>query len=80
MQACWAEEEAARPRFEDVVVALDEMRAIDCAKPRWGDGSGSSGQGGAWQAVIVLLLLPHIEVRACITGIVASCQLLVACC
>lgn len=33
MELCWAEDESARPRFEEVVVALDEMRAADgCAR------------------------------------------------
>jgi hypothetical protein len=29
MESCWAEDENVRPRFEEVVVALDEMRAAD---------------------------------------------------
>jgi hypothetical protein len=29
MESCWAEDENVRPRFEEVVVALDEMRATD---------------------------------------------------
>jgi hypothetical protein len=39
MESCWAEDENARPRFEEVVAALDEMRAADgCARygsSRW---------------------------------------------
>jgi hypothetical protein len=29
MESCWAEDEDVRPRFDEVVVALDEMRAAD---------------------------------------------------
>lgn len=32
MEACWQEDSAARPTFEAVVSALDDMRAVDCAK------------------------------------------------
>ncbi|KAF6253127.1 hypothetical protein COO60DRAFT_1463350 [Scenedesmus sp. NREL 46B-D3] len=46
MQSCWAEDENARPRFEVVVAALDEMRAADGCL-RYGSSRSMNGSGGS---------------------------------
>ena len=40
MERCWAEDEHARPTFEELLLELDDLRAVEAGQARLRGGEG----------------------------------------